>query len=120
MVSRDSLFAAKNDGKVPKLGHVESLMDLPLICSPVSVIVDGDCTFIVVLLRERNAGPNRSRSSYDTVPTKVVPSKHVHGSSLALRNASTPTEQFADDGFDAASSHQCVSMASVSRDKLVI
>jgi hypothetical protein len=113
-------LATKDDGQVPELRHVVCLEDLALVGSTISVQRKGNILLILVLARKGNTSANRNLGTYDTISTIEAGGKHVHGSTLAVRNTLSPAEQFANDGLDGCSAHKGEAVAAVGGDEMVL
>ena len=121
MYLRDSLrtLATENDRQVPELSHVESLEDLTLVGSTVSVEGQGNVLLIGVLACEGDTSTNGDLSTNDTVSTVEAGGEHVHGSTLSVGDTLSPAEQFTDDGLDGRAAHQSEAVATVGGDEMV-
>jgi hypothetical protein len=113
-------LAAEDDGKVPELRHVVCLKDLTLVGSTISVQGKGNVLLVLVLARESDTGTNRDLGTDDTVSTVESRSEHVHRSTLAVGDALSPAEQFANNGLDGSSAHEGEAVAAVRGDEMVL
>jgi hypothetical protein len=113
-------FTTEDDGQVPELRHVVCLENLTLVGSTVSVQSKGNVLLVLVLACECNTSANGDLSTDDTVSTVESGSEHVHRSTLSVRNALSPAEQFADDGLDGSSAHEGEAVAAVGGDEMVL
>jgi hypothetical protein len=113
-------LAAKDDGKVPELRHVVCLEHLTLVGSTISVQGKGNVLLVLVLACESNTSTNGNLGADDTVSTVESGSEHVHRSTLAVSNALSPAEQFANNGLDGSSAHEGEAVAAVGGDEMVL
>jgi hypothetical protein len=113
-------LAAEDDGKVPELRHVVRLEHLTLVGSTVSVQGKGNVLLVLVLACKGNTSANGNLSADDTISTVESGSEHVHRSTLAVGNALSPAEQFANDGLDGSSAHEGEAVAAVGGDEMVL
>ena len=112
-------LAAKDNGKVPELGHIVRLKDLTLVGSAISIQCQRDILLILVLARECDTGTNRNLSTDDAISTVKARGEHVHGPALSVGNALSPAKQFANDGLDASPTHEGEAVATVGGDEMV-
>jgi hypothetical protein len=112
-------FAAKDDGKVPKLCHVVSLKDLALVGGTVSVQRKGNVLLVLVLARKGDTSTDRDLGADNAVSTIEARGEHVHGSTFAVCDALSPAKQLANDGLDGSSAHESEAVAAVGRDQMV-
>jgi hypothetical protein len=106
--------------KVPELGHVESLKDLTLVASTITVEDDGSVLVAVVLVSKGKAGADGDLSTDDTVTAVEALGEHVHGTTLTVGDTLTTAEQLSNDGSDRGATHQSVAVASVGSDDIVL
>jgi len=71
-------------------------------------------------MRERESSTDRNLCSNDTIATIEALGKHVHGASLAVRNAFTTTQELPDDRFHGCAAHEGEAVAAVSSDNVVL
>ncbi|KAI6757302.1 hypothetical protein HG531_003127 [Fusarium graminearum] len=71
-------------GKVPELGHVESLKDLTLVAGTITVEDNGSVLVVVVLVSKGKTSTDGDLSTDDTVTAVEALGEHVHGTTLAV------------------------------------
>jgi hypothetical protein len=113
-------LATEKNGKVPELSHVESLENLTLVGSTITVQNDTGSLLLVVLLGKSKTGTNGDLGTDDTVTTVEVGGEHVHGTTLSVGDTLAAAEQLSDDRADGTTTHQSETVASVGCDNLVV
>lgn len=134
----------KDAGEVPELGHVESLKDLALVGSTVTVEGKSSGLFLVVLLGKGDTGADgnllflarrmdekegtgawmKKKGTYlgtdDTVTAEERRSKDVHRTTLTERHTVLSAHQLGNDTLDGTASENGKSVASVRGDDSVL
>jgi hypothetical protein len=113
-------LATEKGGKVPELGHVESLKDLTLVAGTITVQNDSSLLAASVLVCESQTGTDGNLSTDDTVSTVETLAEHVHGATFSVGDTLSATEQLTNDGSDTSTTHEGVTVASVGGDDIVI
>lgn len=113
-------LASKDARKVPQLGHVESLKDLTLVGSTVTVQRQGDVLLVLVLLGKGNAGTDGDLGTDNTVTTVEAGGEHMHGTTLAVGNTLSSAEQLTNDGLDRGAAHHGETVAAVGGNDVVL
>ena len=119
---RSSLLTltAEQGGELPELGHVESLEDLTLVASTVTVQDDAGLAVLVVLVGESETSTNGDLRTDDTVTAVEALGEHVHGTTLAVGNTLAATEKLTNDGANGATTHHGETVATVGSDNIVL
>src|SRR6516165_3328120 len=101
-----------NDRQLPQRGHVEALIDLPLIDRAIAEIGDRDLPVCAIMMGKGEPGSDRHLRADDAVAAKEahLPAEHVHRAALAVRLAATTPGQLGHDapGIHAAGQHMAV------------
>lgn len=116
---RKLTFAAEDDGQIPELGHVERFKNLTLVGGTITIQGQSDVVLAFVLVGKGDSSSDWNLSTYDAVSTIETSSKHVHGTTLSKGNTLSSSEQFSDDGFHGAATHEGEAVTSVRRDEVV-
>src|SRR6266446_5106990 len=106
------VFDHVNDRQLPQRGHVEALVDLPLIDRAVAEIGDRDRPVPAIMVSKAEPGSDRNLRADDAVPAKEVflPAEHVHRAAFAVRITAAAPGQLGHDalGVHAAGQHMPV------------
>lgn len=113
-------FTAEQGREVPELSHVESLKDLTLVASTVTVQYYRSVLVAVVLVRKSQASTDGDLSTDNTVTAVETFGEHVHRTTLSVRNSLTPAQELTNDRSDGTSAHQSETVASVGSDYVVL
>jgi hypothetical protein len=110
----------KQNRQVPQLRHIERLENLSLIASTITIQRNSRILVPIVLMCERESSTDRNLCTDDTIATIEALGKHVHGASLAVRNAFTTTQELPDDRFDGCAAHEGEAVAAVGSDNIIL
>ena len=119
-MSTKHTLAGEDAGKVPQLGHVESLKDLALVGSTVTVKSQGDVLLVLVGLSESNTGTDGDLGTDNSVTTVETGGEHVHGTTLAVGDTPSSAEQLTNDGLDRGTAHHGETVAAVGGNDVVL
>src|SRR5215469_8852835 len=110
-----------NDRQLPQRGHVEALIDLPLIDRAVTEISGRDLPVFAIAMGKGEPGSYRHLRTDDTVAAKKVllPAEHMHRAALAVRIAAATPGQLGHDTFRIHAAGQHMSVITVGRDDRV-
>ena len=109
------------DRQLPQRRHVEALVDLPLVDGAVAHVGDADPAILAVLVREREAGPERDLATDDAVAAIEADraGEHVHRAALALGIAGAAPGQLGHDPARVHVADQHVAVVAVAGDHAV-
>jgi len=112
-------LTTKQNRQVPQLSHIERLKHLSLITSTITIQRHSRILIPIILMRKRKTSTNRNLSTDYTVSTIESLCKHMHGSTLSIRDSVTTTKQLANDGCNGSTTHESKSVAAVCGDDVV-
>lgn len=113
-------LASKQDWQVPQLSHVESLEDLTLVASSITVQTHSSVLVAIVLVSESQTGTDWNLSTDNSIASIEAFGEHVHRSSLAISDTLPSTKQLTDDGLHGTTTHQGKPVASVGGDNIIL
>jgi len=111
----------EDDRQLPKLRHVERLVDLALVRGTVAEIRETDPAVVPILVCEGKPCAERHRCADNAVAAveAFVGRKHVHGTALAFGAAVAAPRQLRHDGFRFHTARQRVAVVAVCGDDLI-
>src|SRR6056297_2970127 len=111
----------KNHRKRPERGHVERLVDLPLVRRAVTEISEGHVVIALVLIRKGQTRTQRHVGAHDPVSSieVLLLGEHVHGAALALGISVFAARQLGHDTLWVHPTSQHMPVVAIGGDALV-
>ena len=115
------VFDDVDDRQTPELGHVEALVDLPLVGRAIAEVGEADLAVVAVLVGQRKARAQTHLRADDPVPAikSRLDRKHVHGSTLSTGRAPDPAGEFSHHPSRIPATGQHMAVVTVAGDHLV-
>ncbi|EEQ38862.1 hypothetical protein CLUG_02988 [Clavispora lusitaniae ATCC 42720] len=113
------VLTSKDTWQVPQLSHVVRFENLTLVGSTVTVQGESGTLVVSVLVGKGQTSAQWNSSTDNTVTTVEAWSKHVHGTTLTVRNTRSLTHQLTQDTLDRGTSHVGETVTSVGSDDSV-
>src|SRR4029077_11266246 len=111
-----------DDRQLPKFGHVEGFVHLPLIGGAVAEIRYADVLVAPILVRESEPGSERNLGADDAVTTEkfLLGAEHVHRATLAFGIARSPSGEFRHHHLRIHATGEHVAVFAIGGDDLIV